>query len=284
MNLYYTIDFEEDFGSPKEERTYYCHKKSKDLIAFLKDHDVQTTLFVTGEIIEKNLSLLEPFLEEPNFFDIQLHSYNHDNVFDSDSLKLNNLKKGMEVFEKFFGSVPRLYRAPFGIISQKEIEFLNHAGVNFGSNFFPSYFPFRFNHLHLPKTAFRIQNTTFTEIPFSVSSKFRIPLSLSYIQLLGWHSYKYLFGLNPTVNINFNSHLHDIFPKEAYRLKKMSFSSKLAYFRSSRNNYAFKVFEKIIQFYIENRFKFIFLKEFTISLEKAELPILSFDEIFKNTK
>jgi len=278
--IYITLDFEEDYGSPGEEKTYFCHEKSKELIEFVKQNDLKITLFITGEITEKYKHLLTPYLNEASYFQFEQHAYNHEDVFGSIERKLENIKKGLASYEAFFSRKPQIYRAPFGMISQKEIELLIQSGITYGSNFFPSYFPGRFNNLHIPTDIFKYQNSHFVEIPFSVASRFRLPIAVSYMQLLGFDLYKkFLTNLSPT--INFNLHLHDLFPESAFHRANLTIPQKIAYYKASRKGYAFSIFKQAITFFKEKGYTFELFSDLIKTIDTISIKEKTFDEIFK---
>ncbi len=279
-NLYITLDFEEDYGSPGKEKTYFCHKNSREFINFVKHEELKVTLFITGEITHEKKELLQPFLENSNFFEFEQHAYNHEDVFGSVEQKIENIQKGINSYELFFGKKPLIYRAPFGIISKEEVQFLIKNQIFYGSNFFPSFFPGRFNNLHVPTKPFRFKNTSFVEIPFSVASFFRLPIAVSYMQLLGFDLYK-LFLSNLGDSINFNLHFHDLFPESAYFNTDLTKPQKIAYYRASRKDYAFNVFKKAIIFFKKKGFHSKLFIDLIQSLENEKLQEKEFYEIFK---
>ncbi len=278
--IYITLDFEEDYGSPGEAKTYFCHEGSARLIEFVKQENLKITLFITGEITQKEPELLEPFLKEKSFFQFEQHAYNHEAVFENIDTKLENIEKGIYWYNNFFGKNPQIYRAPFGIISKKEIDLLIKLGIKYGSNFFPSYFPGRFNNLHIPTEIFKYKDSDFIEIPFSVNSRFRVPIALSYMQLVGFGLYK-LFLSNLPETINFNLHLHDLFPEKAYYKTNLTKAQKIAYFRASRKDYAFEVFKKAIVFFKQKSYSFDLFENLIHSIDTNTLEQKTFDEIFK---
>jgi peptidoglycan/xylan/chitin deacetylase (PgdA/CDA1 family) len=278
--IYLTLDFEEDYGSPGEEKTYLCHNGSKKLIEFVKQEDLKITLFITGEITEKHTYLLEPYLKEKEYFQFEQHAYNHESVFGTSDEKLNNISKGLDSYSNFFGKKAKIYRAPFGIISKPEIDLLISNDIYYGSNFFPSYFPGRFNNLHIPKDVFMYKGTDFVEIPFSVASFFRLPIAVSYMQLLGFNIYKTFMNNLPEV-INFNLHLHDLFPEEAYNKINLTKAQKIAYYRASRENYAFDVFKKAIRFFKQKTYTFALFEDILNSINKDTIQQKTYNEIFK---
>lgn len=120
--------------------------------------------------------------------------------------------KGKEAFHKFFGKSAIGYRSPLGIISYEDYDILANNGFNFDSSIFPSFRFGVFNNLGKPTKPFIINNCKIVEFPFAVVSNIiRVPISLSYLKLLG-RSYINFLKLYPIPNlIVFGFHMHDLF-------------------------------------------------------------------------
>lgn len=283
MRAYLTLDFEEDLGSAARTKTFLSHRRSQQLIDFVENNDLRVTLFVTGEIIEEHPDLLAPYQQAQHLFEFELHAYDHRDVSGSAVDRVENARRGVDAYVSFFGRKPLLFRAPDGVIGREEVEFLTDSGIHFGSNLFPTFFPGRFNNLHVPRRAFRMAEVNFTEIPFSVTRLLRAPISASYVQLLGFLPFRALLGREQEPDVLIDFHLHDLFPGEWYATQPMSALHKVAYFRASRPEYAFATFARLVGYFGEQRASFRLLGDLVETLEKSKIQELSLSQVFKST-
>ena len=97
--------------------------------------------------------------------------------------------------KKDLGKRPMGYRAPQGLITKEEAIFLADMGIKFDSSIFPTFFPGRFNRLNFPLTPFVIEQSSILELPFAVIPRIRLPIGLSYMQLMGLTSFIFLFAI-----------------------------------------------------------------------------------------
>ncbi len=268
--IFLTLDFEEDGGTASLRKEYFCHFRSKDFVDFVKKNELKVTLFVTGHILQEFPQLLNPYLVEQDLFQFELHSFDHSATFLSFDEQISNINKGIKSYQDFFGKLPTIYRAPNGMINIKILKYLESRGIHFSSSFFPSYFPGRFNNLHVPQYPFKIKEIEMVEIPFSVTRNLSIPLGLSYIQLLGLSVFKTLLGMNRD-NVIFDFHLHDIFTKEWIESKNLKTIHKFAYFGAYRINKGLAFFQKVIEYYKKNKYEFCLLNEYIDKLESEVL-------------
>ncbi len=278
--IYLTLDFEEDVGSASQEKTFYSHRHSDQFVRYINDNNLKVTLFITGEIIDKRPELLEPYMAYPDNFEFEFHSYDHSCVYDSHYNKIALIKKGLEAYQHFFGRNPLLYRAPDGVISKEEIVYLIDQGIHFGSNIFPTLFPGRFNNANAPQYPFRLTEDNYIEIPFSVTKYFRIPVSLSYIQLIGMTLFQLINSSRGYDRVIFDFHLHDLYTKEWYGKKKMRLQHTLGYFRASYQN-GIDTFKKVVDYFMQNGYSFDLLKSLVKELQqKPDIPALSLEGVY----
>jgi hypothetical protein len=247
-----------------------------DFIHFVKTHNLKVTLFITGEILEQRGKLLVPYIAEKEHFQFEIHAYNHDDVYNSIPDRINNIRKGLNAYTHFFQKIPRIYRAPNGIISREEIEFLVQHKVYYGSSIFPTFIPGRFNNLRFPRTPFKVCGLNFTEIPFTTTKVLRIPIALSYIQLFGLHFFKTLMMFEKPNDIVFDFHLHDMYPKEWYSKHKLPLVPKLAYYRATFDNYAWITLAKTLSFFKRHEYRFEVINTLVDELNKDNLQEFSF--------
>jgi hypothetical protein len=252
----FTIDVEPDFGGLLDEDMYFGIDNLKRLIEIVRKYNIKITAFVTGKTVEDRPIVID-LLQEIDA-EIEQHSYNHQVGHGS---KLKDIEKGIESYEKTFGKPPNGYRAPQGIITKEEISFLQHAGVKYDSSIFPTFFPGRFNRLGFPTNPFYLGHSKLVEIPFSVLPRIRIPISLSYMQLIGFNNFKFLFkifGLHSPIIYDF--HTYELGKVKSYQ--QLPLNPKIGYFRS-QNLYhdPATVFESFIGFILREGYQSRYMME-----------------------
>lgn len=93
-----------------------------------------------------------------------------------------------------------------------------------------------------------IHGTNIMEIPFAVIPKIRIPIGLSYMQLLGFNTFKYLFKILGIPSLL----VYDLHPYELGKVKsynKLPIKTKVGYYRSQKlYSDPFVIFEKFIKY------------------------------------
>jgi peptidoglycan/xylan/chitin deacetylase (PgdA/CDA1 family) len=248
-----TLDLEKDYG---RINTYYSFKNIKPLLELLKKYKQKLTVFVTGEILDKQPNTIDLFKNYPCEF--ELHSYSHMAKSQISTLnKKQEIISAQKIYLSFFQKHSIGYRAPQGIISEQELEWLKNNYFKYSSSLFPSWRPGLFNNVR-QKTIPHLKNCGILEIPFSVVPKLRIPIALSYQQLLGLPLYKiwyYLFGFPNTIVYDFHLYNLDKTPGR----KELPLYLQLAYLRNTKNG--FKILEKFIKFLQKKSYQSIFMSE-----------------------
>ena len=156
--------------------------------------------------------------------EFELHSYSHPKP--KESHIESEIKKGKEAYINFMGKPPLGYRSPLGAISETDYQLLTSHNFKFDSSIFPSLRPGVYNNLRKPTVPYLPGNHKIVEFPLAVCSRIiRIPMSLSYINLLGWPYWHILktFELPDLIILGF--HLHDLFRLDSSsKLSLRSFS------------------------------------------------------------
>ena len=217
-----TLDVEQDYGELLSEPSHEGLQHIPDLVAFFKEKDTPLTCFVQGSLLETHPSQVEQLSTLDVEF--ELHSYSHPAPRESNSE--HEIKRGKEAYSKFFAKDPIGYRAPLGVINEKDYHTLARYGFKYDSSIFPSIRPGAFNNLSKPTKPYFLNHPRIFEFPLAVFSDiFRIPMSLSYIKLMG-PFYLYLLKTFRLSNlIIFGFHIHDLF--------ELSSSSKIPLEKSS---------------------------------------------------
>jgi peptidoglycan/xylan/chitin deacetylase (PgdA/CDA1 family) len=224
-----TLDLESDHSDLLDKPRYKGLEHIPELVAFLREDDVPLTCFVQGSLLETHPERIRMLTDADVEF--ELHSYSHP---DSTNLDTSfEVVRGKEAYRKFFAKDPLGYRSPLGVIKEEDYEILAAGGFRFDSSIYPSLRPGVFNNLGKPIQPFRVATTDIVEFPFTAfSGLIRVPLTVSYLKLLGW-PYFFLIKTCPLPDlIVFAFHLHDLFqlsssseiPYEKYSLiHKMAF-------------------------------------------------------------
>lgn len=241
----FTIDVEQDFGGLLVSDVYFGKKDLPNLERIVKKYNLKLTAFATGKTLEENPDILESLKSMKA--EIEQHSYSHQIGHQS---KIEDIEKGVETHEQLLGSKPMGYRAPLGIITKKEALFLEKKGIKFDSSIFPTLFPGRFNRLRFPAVPFVIKESSLVEIPFSVVPKVRIPISLSFMQLLGLDTFKFFFKLFDIPQlIIYDFHIYELGKLPSYG--GLPTIPKFGYFRAQRMyTDPANVFEEFVKYII----------------------------------
>ena len=202
-----TLDVEQDYGARLDEPSYEGLEHIPDLVNFFRQRDIPLTCFVQGSLFQSHPVQIEQLSALDAEF--ELHSYSHPTPKERDIQF--EVERGKEVYRKFFGRDPIGYRAPLGVINKNDYGILASYGFKFDSSIFPSIRPGVFNNLRKPIKPYLLDNTGIIEFPITVlSSLFRIPMSLSYLKLLGKLYFRLIRTYRLPSFIVFNFHLHDL--------------------------------------------------------------------------
>ena len=192
------------------------------------------------------------------------------------------MKRGLDVFRRYFDRSPLIYRVPDGVTSRRDIEALIQHGIRYGSNIFPAFFPGPFNNLHVPRKPFKLKDIDFVEIPLSVTKYMRIPISLSHMHLVGFSTFRFLFSLEKMNDVLIDFHLHDIFPDEWYQKQRLSTAFKVAYWRGSKEKRTYPNMKTMIGYFENTRSKFLLMKDLIEKIQvQAQLPEHDIGDIYQ---
>jgi peptidoglycan/xylan/chitin deacetylase (PgdA/CDA1 family) len=251
----FTIDVEPDFGGLIETDVYYGKKGLSKLHTIVKKYGLKITAFATGKTLEDNPDIIE--ILDSLGAEVEQHSYSHKV---GHGTKLGDIQKGIETHKRLLGKDPLGYRAPQGIINKEEMHLLEKMGILFDSSIYPTYFPGRFNRLKYPTMPFKVKGSSLIEIPFSVIPKVRIPLGLSYIQMIGFGSFLRLLKMFGIPNlVVFDFHPYELAKVPSFSL--LPLIPKIGYLRSQKlYNDPSLVFEEFVKFVLESGYtsKYLF--------------------------
>lgn len=209
-----TLDLENDWYIEESGYDHLTFEHLDDYIHLIQDLDVPVNFFAVGRTIERFPETID-YLESSVDCEFHLHSYQHDTSKSYDFRK--EVRRGIDVFESHFGHKPAGYRAPQGNIEPHELEILEDEGFEFDSSVFPSYRPGVYSNLDKPLTPYRPEVTDdLLEIPIGATPRTRIPLSQSYLKLLGRPFQVYLRRTSLSPLVVYNSHLQDLYRTESH--------------------------------------------------------------------
>jgi peptidoglycan/xylan/chitin deacetylase (PgdA/CDA1 family) len=201
------------------------------LMDLLDEFEAPLSAFVVGQSLEQQPSGIAHLRRRG--VDFHLHSYSH-NLAEPDSAA--EIDAGMRVFEAVFGAPPKGYRAPEGRISEGGLSRLSGRGFLFDSSVFPAAWPHP-RYLRYPRKAYRSGRGGLVEIPVATAGPARIPVTLSFIKLLGFPLYRRLIRPgNVPDPLVFDMHLHDLFVLPAY--DQLPAFLKVAYSRNRAEGFA----------------------------------------------
>jgi hypothetical protein len=229
--IHFTLDLEADLGTAAPVKTYEAAAQTGRLVEIAARFGLPLTVFCEGEILEKHFAVVEPLLAAGA--EIELHAYDHTAAYAGPERRLENLRAGLAAYEARFGRAPRGFRAPNGMIAAPELRALGERGVEYDSSIFPTRFPGRFDFRRAPRRPFRVAGTTLVELPFATINRLRVPIALSYFQLLGGAPFKALVALfGAPDEIVFDFHMHDLVHGDWRKQPGVSRAARLGYWRA----------------------------------------------------
>jgi peptidoglycan/xylan/chitin deacetylase (PgdA/CDA1 family) len=205
-----TVDLEHDFGDLNPSPTFEGLRLLPQLLEFADARNVPLSWFVQGSLFESHPGAVERVatVSPP---DVYLHGYSHSDPRTVDQIE--EIERGMNEFERFMGKRPTGYRAPLGVISDRELTYLADNGFSFDSSVFPTWRPGRFSHWLAPNRPHFLNGHVMWEIPISVVGRWLpVPVSLSYFKLMG-RGFRRAFGTMPLPRtLVVGMHMHDLEP------------------------------------------------------------------------
>ena len=208
-----SIDVEEDLGT----KDYRGVENLNNVLRILEDLNLRSTLFVTGEIIEKYPDLVVHWSQR---HEIASHGYSHIQL---NKLSFHERKKHLNLFasiyENYLGDMPKGFRAVQNTIDNTQMKLIEDLGFEYDSSVIPSYVPLK-KYIgykgKAPKKAYhpnhknyKIEgNMRILEIPVT-GLLFGVPLNGTWIRAFGVSFFKNYLFLNKPSFINFSFHSWD---------------------------------------------------------------------------
>lgn len=239
--VYLTLDLECDYGTALSDNTYEAAKRTRELSDILERFDVPLSVFLQTEVIEAAPEAITGLAEATVPVEFHAHSHTHPRRGEADAAY--EIAESVRRVRDQFGTTPIGYRFPNGESTDGDYRRLATEDVAFSATSFPSWFPGRFNNSSAPMIPSRHLPTDVVELPFTVySPRARVPVSLSYIKLLG-RGFGWLTTQYPPNAIVFDMHMHDFFVPSAY--SELSRPYQAVYARRMRDGP--KVFERFVE-------------------------------------
>ncbi len=269
-------------SADNKEKDFEGIEKLDNILNVFRKHNVDATLFITGEVLEKYPELVKKWVKE---YEIGCHNYYHVPLN-----KLNLIERERQVldfidlFKDNFDVSPEGFRAPRNIIDNEQFPILEKYGFLYDASVFPRYpwrlkkyeghngrapvepywpvkddyrkriYPVKSREAGSPAATFN--GVKILEIPES-PAPFSIPLVGTWLRKLGVFFFKILFWLKKPQFISFSMHSWD-----GVRFKgKSSRNSGEKYLKQldemlgflKKIGYEFKTGEQIYEEFSKNR-------------------------------
>ncbi len=248
-----TLDFEMDYGDRVGRFNILQDKQTASLVGLIQNLGVPLTAFIRTDLLTDYPGSLELVKNLSRDFHCHSHTHNNEN-FNSRW----EIEESAAVFQHYFNQFPLGYRAPQGVLREIDVDLLAENGFKFSSSIFPTMRPGKFQHLDMPLQPF-VYDNGLMEIPFSVVPRWRYPMALSYLKLLGLNINRLLLesGGWPPIVV-FNTHLHDfIVNPESY--KQLPWKLKLAW--GVNKNKGWEYFSTFVNWLKDRDYRFVTMSD-----------------------
>jgi peptidoglycan/xylan/chitin deacetylase (PgdA/CDA1 family) len=250
-----TLDLEADYAGMTGGESYESLAHTEKFERLIRDSGARLTTFVTGFILDNDFPVLSRLKVLGSRF--ETHTYSHPLARPA-AEKIADIRRGIEAYTRYFGTRPRGYRAPQGLISLEEVRALAGEGIAYSSSIFPSWLPGRYNNLRFPTQPFVYREAGLLEIPMAVIPRIRVPVTASHVNLLGWPLYRMLFasfGYPPLLNIC--THLYDFADVDSYA--RLPLKEKIGYSRTRRIRDKTRGFAALLRHLASRGYRFEYL-------------------------
>jgi len=211
-----SIDVEEDLRNDGK-KTFKGVENLENILRIFRKHDIEATLFVTGEVLENYPDLVGRWSKK---HEIASHGYYHIPLC---RLSVSERKRQLEdfcrVYNDILGRKPKGFRAVQHIIDNTQLKLLEEFGFEYDSSVIPRYVPIKKYVGYVGKAPtepyhpdyHRLQekgNMKILEIPVT-PLVFGIPLYGTWIRMFGPRFYKFLLIMKKPKFINLAMHPWD---------------------------------------------------------------------------
>ncbi len=202
-----TLDLECDYGTAIQSNAYEAATHTPKLRRFLEKYDLPLSCFLQTEVLDQAPEAVEALEQASVPVDFHAHSHTHPHPERADFEY--EIDASLErIMDRFSGN-PVGYRFPDGAVPPDGYRLLADRELDFSASLFPSWRPGRFDNRDEPIVPHEPE-PTLIELPFTpFSSRVRVPISVSYLKVLGRPS-QALIGRRPPNVIVFDMHMHDL--------------------------------------------------------------------------
>lgn len=271
----FTMDLEGDIASGG--RSVHLFEKPDQLAAFremAERHGVKFTAFLLTKLIEDQPRVVEAAAANLEM-EFESHSHTHNTQAPCSPEEVDATIKS---FESFFGRRPRGYRAPNGLMDDEGLKTLMERDFLYDASVFPSarFDSFAYNNLDRPITPYQYRdgNKSIIELPLGVVPRVRLVVSISYIKLLGFGTYRSLIatlGLPDILLIL--CHPYDFFVQD--HLPNIKGWKRYAHARNAGN--ALSLMDRLCTLLRARGYEFAFLSDIVEGLDGESLPEVVLD-------
>ncbi len=257
-----SLDLECDYGTAIEPNTYEAAAETTTLRTLLETYDLPLTCFLQTELLEAVPEAVATLERASVRVDFHAHSHTHPHPRRADVA--SEIDESLaRIADRFPGDVVG-YRFPDGAIPADGYRLLADRGVDFSSSLFPTWRPGRFDNRSRP-TVPHEPVSGLLEVPITpLSSAIRIPVSLSYLKLLGRPYWELLRRRAPSVVV-FDFHMHDLVPASA--ADSLSLPYRTIY---GRNRWeGVRIFRRFVEELRRREYRFVTMTELYATLEDA---------------
>lgn len=209
-----SVDVEADFDNPKNFRGIENLEK---ILNIFKKYNISSTLFITGEVLEKYPNLIKEWSES---HEIACHGFTHTTL---DKLNLPQREKELIDFLKIYSSLfeknPFGFRSPRFVIDEKQFLLLEKYNFLYDSSVLSNYPPFKKypgfkgkapNIPYFPSSQNYLKRGEMKILEIPVSGLiFGIPLVGTWISKLPLFIYRFLFSIKKPQFLTLNLHSWD---------------------------------------------------------------------------
>ena len=203
-------------------------EKLDNILNIFKKHNVNATLFVTGEILQKYPGLVKKWSKN---YEIGCHSFSHETL---DNLEMVERERQIKTFntlyKKILAKIPKGFRAPRNIIDNEQFPILEAYGFLYDSSVFSRYpwpvqkydgykgrapvFPYypSKNNYRKPRrggASSKLLEIPETPIHYHGLPLLNVPLVATWLRKLGFKVFKLIFSFARPKYISFNMHSWD---------------------------------------------------------------------------
>ncbi|NTS75610.1 polysaccharide deacetylase family protein [Catenovulum sp. SM1970] len=120
------------------------------ILDILLEHDIKATFFWTGQNLNTNRAVALRAMEEGHVISNHTWDHPHSPTLTADDLWQDQIERTNDLFEEYLGFKSRLFRPPYGEITQEQVNYLNDRGMKtiawsvdtrdwYTRNFYPGY-------------------------------------------------------------------------------------------------------------------------------------------------